>query len=112
MGPMDGVHTDTISEQGNAHISAGSQTGYSKLENLRTFWYVACLSDDLQLGPLARTIVDQSIVLFRDPAGRAHALFDRCCHRGLPLSLGTVTQGGLQCGYHGWEFAPGGKCIR
>lgn len=82
------------------------------LENLQNFWYVAGLSDSLRQAPLARTIVNHPIVLFRDPAGQAHALLDRCCHRNMPLSFGKVTPKGVQCGYHGWEFAPGGQCVR
>ncbi|MGH8565884.1 MAG: Rieske 2Fe-2S domain-containing protein [Gammaproteobacteria bacterium] len=31
-------------------------------------------------------------------------LIDRCCHRGARLSLGTVTDGHLACGYHGWRY--------
>jgi phenylpropionate dioxygenase-like ring-hydroxylating dioxygenase large terminal subunit len=112
MNPMDTLLNEPISDQASDQASTDLSKKDSKLENLRTFWYVACLSDSLQRTPLARTIVDSSLVLFRDPDGRAHALLDRCCHRGLPLSRGAVTSNGLQCGYHGWEFSPGGQCIR
>jgi phenylpropionate dioxygenase-like ring-hydroxylating dioxygenase large terminal subunit len=109
---MDDILTEPIPSQASDQATADFQSKDSKLENLRTFWYVACLSDSLKDAPLARSIVGQSLVLFRDSDGRAHALMDRCCHRGLPLSQGTLTSGGLQCGYHGWEFSPGGSCIR
>ena len=36
--------------------------------------------------------------------GLALALEDRCPHRRVPLSLGEVKDGRLQCGYHGWTF--------
>lgn len=51
------------------------------------------------------------MVVFRDAAGRPNALIDRCPHRNVPLSLGTVTaEGELRCGYHGWCFDGGGNC--
>src|SRR5262249_5248202 len=40
-----------------------------------------------------------------------HALLDRCGHRGARLSLGTVTDGALACGYHGWRYDGSGRCI-
>lgn len=54
----------------------------------------------------------ESIVLFRDERGIIRALENRCCHRRVPLTLGTVrTEGWLQCGYHGWSFdGVSGQC--
>jgi phenylpropionate dioxygenase-like ring-hydroxylating dioxygenase large terminal subunit len=112
MNPSSGVTTDTISDQAGEIASTSHPSKETKLTNLQAFWYVAGLSDGLKQKPLARTILGQSIVLFRDSAGQAHALLDRCCHRGLPLSCGTVVSAGLQCGYHGWEFSASGQCIR
>lgn len=74
-------------------------------------WYVVGFSTDLADKPLARTVLNQKIVLFRGPDGRVAALEDRCCHRALPLSCGTVEAGGLRCGYHGMLYEPGGRCI-
>jgi hypothetical protein len=54
--------------------------------------------------PLAVVCNGEALVLFRNAAGEAFALEDRCPHRRVPLSLGTVKPGGLQCGYHGWTF--------
>ena len=39
------------------------------------------------------------------------AFLDRCPHRNVPLSAGTVVNGSLQCGYHGWRFAGDGACL-
>jgi phenylpropionate dioxygenase-like ring-hydroxylating dioxygenase large terminal subunit len=79
---------------------------------LRNAWYVAAWDDELKNGPLARRICDEPIVLFRDRANRAAALADRCCHRAAPLSMGTVIEEGLQCGYHGLVFDGAGRCVR
>ena len=48
------------------------------------------------------------MVVFRDAAGTACALIDRCAHRNLALSRGRVTPEGLQCAYHGWTWAGDG----
>lgn len=74
-------------------------------------WYVAAWGTELTEPPLARTLLCEPIVLFRQSDGKAIALSDRCPHRGLPLSLGVVTQQGLQCGYHGIVFGEDGKCV-
>jgi vanillate O-demethylase monooxygenase subunit len=74
-------------------------------------WYVAAWSHELAEKPLARRVLDQPIVLFRDRNGKAAALRDACCHRCAPLSLGTVTDEGLQCGYHGLVFNRSGVCV-
>jgi vanillate O-demethylase monooxygenase subunit len=74
-------------------------------------WYVAGFAGDLRDKPVARTFLNQRVVLFRTPDGRVAALEDRCCHRSLPLSCGTVEPTGLRCGYHGMLYAANGKCI-
>ena len=79
---------------------------------LRNSWYIALWADELKTAPVARRILDEAVVLFRDGTGRAAAIADRCCHRGTPLSLGEVTREGLQCGYHGLVFDGTGKCVR
>jgi len=79
---------------------------------LRNAWYIAAWADEVADKPLARRICDEPIVLFRDGAGRAAALADRCCHRAAPLSLGTCVPEGIQCGYHGLVIDGGGVCVR
>lgn len=79
---------------------------------LRNRWYAAALSDELGDTPLARTLLDEPVVLYRAADGRAVALEDRCCHRQAPLSLGVVVGNDLRCGYHGLTFDPAGTCVR
>lgn len=74
-------------------------------------WYVAGFSSELSDQPIARTLLNQPVVLFRTGDGRVAALEDRCCHRSLPLSCGTVEAAGVRCGYHGMLYAPNGSCI-
>lgn len=74
-------------------------------------WYSAAAASRLTAAPLACRVLDHDIVLFRDAAGRAHALLDRRCHRGVKLSLGMVRGGQLACGYHGWRYDGDGRCV-
>ena len=56
---------------------------------------------------------DTAVVVFRDHAGRIAALADRCPHRDVPLSKGSVGFfGELLCGYHGWGFDADGACVQ
>ena len=74
-------------------------------------WWVAGFSWELGDKPLARTLLDRRMVLFRTPDGVAAALEDRCCHKELPLSCGAIEAGGLRCGYHGLLFNTQGRCV-
>jgi phenylpropionate dioxygenase-like ring-hydroxylating dioxygenase large terminal subunit len=78
---------------------------------LRDYWYIAAESRALRSAPLQRTILNQHVVLFRDEAGNAAALFDRCAHRNMRLSLGHVRNGRIECPYHGWTYARDGACV-
>lgn len=74
-------------------------------------WWVAGFSSELTDRPLARVLLNRPMVLFRNAAGQVGALQDRCCHKELPLSCGSVEGAGLRCGYHGLLFDTGGTCI-
>lgn len=77
----------------------------------RRAWYIAGWAHEFTDKPLARTLLNERVVLYRDKNGKAAALEDRCCHRGAPLSLGEVVEIGLMCGYHGLVFDTAGKCV-
>ncbi len=81
---------------------------------LRNAWYVAAWADSIAEGPLvARTIMDEPVVLYRKADGGVAAIEDRCPHRFAPLSMGKVVGGDrLQCPYHGLEFDGSGACVR
>ena len=79
---------------------------------LRNAWYVAAWEAEIGDEPLARTILGDPVVLFRIADGEIAALEDRCCHRSLPLSLGTIVGDRIQCGYHGLEFDKQGTCVK
>src|SRR4051812_39209339 len=76
---------------------------------LKDHWYIAARSQDLTTSPIPRMLMGQRLVLFRDSAGTASALVDRCSHRNAPLSKGAVVNGCLQCPYHGWSYDGSGR---
>lgn len=74
-------------------------------ENFANVWTPVGLAGDLKPGkPLGLRIAGERVVLFRDAAGVAGALIDRCPHRGVALSLGEVINGEIECPFHGWRF--------
>lgn len=75
-------------------------------------WYIAAWAHEVTTKPMARRICNQPIVLFRTLDGKACALVDSCAHRGAPLSLGTVTEKGIRCDYHGVVYGCSGKCVQ
>jgi len=73
-------------------------------------WQLVALSNEVRGKPVARTVADTPVVLFRGGGGGIAALLDRCPHRNFPLSDGRVANGELACPYHGWRFAADGVC--
>lgn len=73
-------------------------------------WYVACTPDELGTRPLGRTICNEAMVLYRAAPDTVAALEDFCPHRGAPLSLATIRDGRLVCGYHGMQMDADGRC--
>jgi phenylpropionate dioxygenase-like ring-hydroxylating dioxygenase large terminal subunit len=100
----------------NTQSSAGEQEKPELVRRqaawLPAYWYILCESKELGRRPLKRLLYGTPLVLFRDEEGQVGTLVDRCPHRNVPLSLGRVTGGRLQCAYHGWEFDSDGVCRR
>ena len=86
--------------------------GHRAVTTMRGHWYIACRSGQLQRRPLARIVLGEPLVLFRMKDGRVGALADRCVHRNMALSRGTITADGLACAYHGWTYDSSGACIK
>ena len=101
-------------------ISAGTPCG----ELLRQYWQPAALVDEFNPDLDARMaqrpvkavrLMGQDLVLFRDASGQWGLLDRDCPHRGADLSFGrresALEGGGLRCPFHGWKFAPDGRCL-
>lgn len=78
---------------------------------LRNTWYVAAWNEEVKPGELfARTLLNESVLLFRDEQGKVQAIHNRCPHRFAPLSMGKHCGSHVQCAYHGLEFDGTGAC--
>jgi phenylpropionate dioxygenase-like ring-hydroxylating dioxygenase large terminal subunit len=78
-----------------------------ELEN----WFVIATSKQLKNKPLGRKLLGKKFVIFRDSFGKVIALEDRCPHKNVSLSLGTIAGDNIQCPYHGWKFNSTGECV-
>jgi phenylpropionate dioxygenase-like ring-hydroxylating dioxygenase large terminal subunit len=76
------------------------------------FWYPALEGAGVRRGEMrAATLLETSLVVGRDSAGRPFALMDRCPHRAMPFSYGRVVDSTVECCYHGWTFdCQSGQC--
>ena len=80
---------------------------------IKDFWYIVAESKALKRDKvIAARVLDEWLALFRDEAGNAVAIEDRCLHRAAQLSKGSVRQGNLQCAYHGWVYNGEGCVVR
>ncbi len=78
-------------------------------DDFANVWTIVGFAKDLKRDkPLAMTVANERVVLFRDADGRPAALIDRCPHRGVALSLGCVRGGEIECPFHGWRFSGDG----
>jgi vanillate O-demethylase monooxygenase subunit len=77
---------------------------------LAPFWYPVAFSRDVADKPYAVTLLDERIVMYRLSNGSLVAAKDICCHRGVPLSIGTVDSDDIVCRYHGLRYNHEGRC--
>ncbi len=81
--------------------------------NLKNFWYIIAESSELSIcKPLSRQLFGEHLVIYRGEDGKPIILPDRCLHRCGKLSKGHVSNGKLQCPYHGWEYGMNGKVVK
>ncbi|CAL9094821.1 unnamed protein product [Musa acuminata var. zebrina] len=79
--------------------------------NLKNFWYPVAFSCDLKDDTMIPIdIFEEPWVIFRGKDGQPGCVQNTCAHRACPLHLGSVTEGRIQCPYHGWEYSTDGKC--
>jgi phenylpropionate dioxygenase-like ring-hydroxylating dioxygenase large terminal subunit len=81
-------------------------------QGVRNFWYPVAPSWMVHGAPVGVTRLSERIVLWRDKDGAAHALEDRCPHRGARLSLGWNIGDRVACWYHGIEVGGDGTVLR
>jgi len=84
--------------------------GHLSVARMTAAWFIVAQSHELGRAPMPTMLMGMPLVLFRDGEGKAGALLDRCPHRNVPLSLGSIEEGQLQCPYHGWRLDREGRC--
>jgi len=89
------------------HVGPGTPCG----ELMRRYWQPVALSSEVTHRPANVRILGEDLILFRDKKGRPGLLYPRCMHRGTTLFYGKVTEQGIACCYHGWEFDVEGRCL-
>ncbi len=77
--------------------------------SFRHFWHPVIFSHELKEKPVSVTLCGEPLALVR-LGNKVCAFYDRCAHRGTPLSFGTVENGQLRCAYHGWQYDSSGQC--
>lgn len=74
-------------------------------------WYAAAWSHELTSRLMARTLLDEPVLMYRLESGEPVALSDRCPHRFAPLHSGKLIGDDVQCPYHGLRFDKNGACV-
>lgn len=76
-------------------------------------WHPISRSSDLKPGTILRSrLLDTDIVLWRGENTNAIAWEDRCPHRSVKLSAGTIVEDTLVCPYHGLAYSSQGRCVK
>lgn len=75
---------------------------------IRNAWYVAAWDYEVDRQPLARTLLNVPVMLYRKLDGSVVAMRDSCPHRMLPLSMGIREGDSIRCKYHGLKLGPDG----
>ena len=80
---------------------------------LRRCWQPVARVQDLNHSPQRAVLLGEALAVFLTESGAPAVVADRCAHRGASLSMGEVKGEGIQCPYHGWEWAGrDGACTR
>ena len=74
-------------------------------------WYAVEFGHRVGTGPHGVRALGQDLVLYRSASGVV-AQSDLCVHRGAKLSLGRMTNGCIECPYHGWQYDDAGHCVK
>jgi phenylpropionate dioxygenase-like ring-hydroxylating dioxygenase large terminal subunit len=79
---------------------------------IRNAWYVAAESCEIRTNQLlARTLLNERLVIFRTESGNLVCSRDSCPHRFAPLSAGRIEGNCIRCPYHGSLYDETGRCL-
>ena len=96
-------------------ISKSLRPQYSEIrssdwEVLSKYWYPVARIEDVGEKPVPVTLLDVQLVIFRSDEGIS-VVVDKCPHRWVKLSAGTVQNGNIVCAYHALQFSGSGQCV-
>jgi vanillate O-demethylase monooxygenase subunit len=94
-------------------VTASTASGVSVERLYELCWHPVCTLAELAAAaphPIAVTLLGRRLAV-ADPGSGIIALDDRCPHRSTRLSVGWVDGGAIRCAYHGWRWAPDGRCV-
>ncbi len=75
-------------------------------------WYPAAFSREVKRAQVIETrFSGEDLAVFRGDDGVAQVLENRCAHRHIKLSHGSVENCNLVCLYHGWTYDRSGKLV-
>ena len=94
-------------DAGITHVAPGTPCG----EYLRRMWQPVALSEELGDLPIVVRMLGEELVVFRTLKGKVGVLERQCSHRGASLEYALPTPEGIQCCYHGWQFATDGEIL-
>jgi vanillate O-demethylase monooxygenase subunit len=77
---------------------------------LANYWYPVAIASKVADQPVAATLLDQRLVLYRTESGVTVA-DNLCLHRGVPLTMGWCEKNSIVCKYHGFRYDAEGQCI-
>eukprot|EP01037_Dinobryon_pediforme_P028130 gene28130-31285_t len=100
-------HTIQERQHTLARVGPGTPCG----DYLRRFWHPVMKTDDLADLPKLVRHLGEELIMFRDGSGRFGLVHKYCPHRHVSLEFGIITQPGIRCCYHGWEFNVEGAVI-
>ncbi|MEU0005689.1 Rieske (2Fe-2S) protein [Streptomyces sp. NPDC006314] len=91
------------------HLAYRQASGANHAEQVphvvRDIWHRVGAVAEFPAGePVRRVVDDVPVLVLRESGGTIHALAERCSHLAGPLSEGTVTDGCVQCPWHGSVF--------
>ncbi len=74
-------------------------------------WYVAAWSYEVKNELFERTIIGDSVLMYRKSDGTPVAMSNACPHRFAPLHRGKLDGDVVECPYHGLRYDSTGACV-
>lgn len=76
------------------------------------YWYAVAMVSEVKPGEVKEVqFWKRSFALFRGQDGQLGCIENRCAHRQLKLSEGTVDGCTVRCAYHGWSYDCEGQLV-